>query len=76
MRYIVGLFERHKLLFSFQMDIKLEQSETGTVSQIQLDFFIKGNVSLEKAARACPATWIPSQVESTVFIDYITWTNS
>ncbi|XP_059059014.1 dynein axonemal heavy chain 10 [Achroia grisella] len=55
-----GIFERHKLLFSFQMDIKLEQSE-GNVSQPQLDFFIKGNVSLEKSPRACPATWIPAQ---------------
>lgn len=43
------------------MDIKLEQSENN-VSQAQLDFFIKGNVSLEKSARACPASWIPSQV--------------
>ncbi|XP_045502201.1 dynein axonemal heavy chain 10 [Colias croceus] len=55
-----GIFERHKLLFSFQMDIKLEQSE-GNVSQMELDFFIKGNISLEKAARACPASWLPSQ---------------
>ncbi|CAH0724307.1 unnamed protein product, partial [Brenthis ino] len=55
-----GIFERHKLLFSFQMDIKLEQSE-GNVTQMQLDFFIKGNVSLEKAIRACPAPWIPAQ---------------
>ncbi|XP_028025407.1 dynein heavy chain 10, axonemal [Bombyx mandarina] len=55
-----GIFERHKLLFSFQMDIKLEQSEDN-VSQAQLDFFIKGNVSLEKSARASPAPWMPAQ---------------
>ncbi|KPJ04007.1 Dynein heavy chain 10, axonemal [Papilio xuthus] len=55
-----GIFERHKLLYSFQMNIKLEQNE-GNVSQTQLDFFIKGNVALEKAATACPATWIPTQ---------------
>ncbi|XP_028177563.1 dynein heavy chain 10, axonemal, partial [Ostrinia furnacalis] len=55
-----GIFERHKLLFSFQMDIKLEQSE-GNVSQMQLDFFIKGNVSLEKSPTPCPASWIPAQ---------------
>ncbi|KPJ14719.1 Dynein heavy chain 10, axonemal [Papilio machaon] len=55
-----GIFERHKLLYSFQMNIKLEQNE-GNVSQAQLDFFIKGNVALEKAATVCPATWIPSQ---------------
>ncbi|XP_073953503.1 dynein axonemal heavy chain 10-like [Choristoneura fumiferana] len=57
-----GIFERHKLLYSFQMDIKLEQSE-GNVSQMELDFFIKGNVSLEKSARACPASWIPGPVQ-------------
>ncbi|PZC71734.1 hypothetical protein B5X24_HaOG212562 [Helicoverpa armigera] len=55
-----GIFERHKLLFSFQMNIKLEQSDD-RVNQAQLDFFIKGNVALEKSARACPASWIPSQ---------------
>ncbi|KAF9424735.1 hypothetical protein HW555_000036 [Spodoptera exigua] len=55
-----GIFERHKLLFSFQMNIKLEQSEN-RVSQMQLDFFIKGNISIEKSARQCPASWIPSQ---------------
>ncbi|XP_063540762.1 dynein axonemal heavy chain 10 [Cydia strobilella] len=54
-----GIFERHKLLFSFQMDIKVEQSEDN-VSQAELDFFIKGNVSLEKAARANPTTWLPN----------------
>ncbi|XP_049877279.1 dynein axonemal heavy chain 10 [Pectinophora gossypiella] len=55
-----GIFERHKLLFSFQMDIKLEQSEDN-VSQAQLDFFIKGNVALEKVARANPVSWLPAQ---------------
>ncbi|XP_068620608.1 LOW QUALITY PROTEIN: dynein axonemal heavy chain 10 [Battus philenor] len=55
-----GIFERHKLLYSFQMNIKLEQNE-GNVSQQQLDFFIKGNVSLEKSSTPCPAPWIPAQ---------------
>ncbi|XP_049816413.1 dynein axonemal heavy chain 10 [Schistocerca nitens] len=55
-----GIFEKHKLLFSFQMTTKLQQSD-GIVSQMQLDFFIKGSVSLEKSARACPAAWLPSQ---------------
>ncbi|CAG9136920.1 unnamed protein product [Plutella xylostella] len=55
-----GIFERHKLLFSFQMAIKLEQSED-RVSQAQLDFFIKGNVSLEKPTQANPSTWISTQ---------------
>lgn len=37
-----GLFERHKLLFSFNMTIKIEQAE-GRVPQEELDFFLKGN---------------------------------
>ncbi|KAG8306674.1 Dynein heavy chain 10, axonemal [Homalodisca vitripennis] len=55
-----GIFEKHKLLYSFQMTMKLEQSE-GRVTQQQLEFFIKGNVTLEKSERPCPARWISSQ---------------
>ncbi|XP_071826175.1 dynein axonemal heavy chain 10-like isoform X2 [Apostichopus japonicus] len=55
-----GLFEKHKLLFSFQMTIKLEQSE-GNLPQDELDFFIKGNLSLEKNRRGRPHQWIPEQ---------------
>ncbi|XP_033627732.1 dynein heavy chain 10, axonemal-like [Asterias rubens] len=55
-----GLFEKHKLLFSFQMTIKLEQSED-QLPQDELDFFIKGNLSLEKSKRARPHMWIPEQ---------------
>jgi len=35
-----GIFEKHKLLFSFQINIKLEQDK-GEVRQDELDFFIK-----------------------------------
>jgi len=35
-----GIFEKHKLLFSFQITIKLEQ-DLGHVTQEELDFFIK-----------------------------------
>ncbi|XP_071945421.1 dynein axonemal heavy chain 10-like [Antedon mediterranea] len=55
-----GLFEKHKLLFSFQMTIKLQQSE-GLLPQEELDFFIKGNLSLEKSKRKCPNKWMPEQ---------------
>lgn len=43
--------------------MKLEQSES-RVSQQQLEFFIKGSVSLEKSTRPCPARWITSQVRN------------
>ncbi|KAI5616269.1 dynein heavy chain 10, axonemal [Silurus asotus] len=55
-----GLFERHKLLFSFNMTIKIEQAE-GRVPQEELDFFLKGNLSLEKSARKKPCDWLPDQ---------------
>ncbi|KAG7199558.1 hypothetical protein KM043_014169 [Ampulex compressa] len=53
-----GIFERHKLLFSFQICTRIEQS-VGRIGQQQLDFFIKGCVALEKVARSTPARWLP-----------------
>ncbi|XP_066245712.1 dynein axonemal heavy chain 10 isoform X2 [Euwallacea similis] len=55
-----GMFEKHKLLFSFQLAVRLEQG-AGAVTQTELDFFIKGSVSLETSSRQCPVSWITSQ---------------
>ncbi|XP_029909103.1 dynein heavy chain 10, axonemal [Myripristis murdjan] len=55
-----GLFERHKLLFSFNMTIKIEQAEE-RAPQEELEFFLKGNLSLEKSKRTKPFTWLPDQ---------------
>ncbi|NWX90356.1 DYH10 protein, partial [Nothoprocta pentlandii] len=55
-----GLFEKHKLLFSFNMTVKIEQAD-GRVPQEELDFFLKGNISLEKSARKKPCAWLPDQ---------------
>lgn len=52
-----GIFEKHKLLFSFQITTKLQLSE-GHLLQSELDFFIKGSVALTKSDRQCPAKWI------------------
>lgn len=52
-----GIFEKHKLLFSFQIASKLQQSE-GKLSQVELDFFIKGSMSLDKSELQCPAKWL------------------
>jgi dynein heavy chain, axonemal len=52
-----GIFERHKLLYSFQITTRLQQSE-GKLMQNELDFFIKGSVSLEKSDKPCPAKWL------------------
>uniref|UniRef100_A0A8B9BUE2 Dynein axonemal heavy chain 10 n=1 Tax=Anser brachyrhynchus TaxID=132585 RepID=A0A8B9BUE2_9AVES len=55
-----GLFEKHKLLFSFNMTIKIEQADD-RVPQEELDFFLKGNISLEKSTRKKPFAWLPDQ---------------
>ncbi|XP_057687718.1 dynein axonemal heavy chain 10-like isoform X2 [Corythoichthys intestinalis] len=52
-----GLFEKHKLLFSFNMTVKIEQAE-GRVPQKELDFFIKGNLSMEKCTRKKTCDWL------------------
>lgn len=55
-----GLFERHKLLFSFQMAVRLLESNNA-LPNVELDFFIKGNVSLEAVTRPRPHTWLGEQ---------------
>lgn len=55
-----GLFERHKLLFSFQMTIKILEAD-GKLNPEELDFFLKGNISLEKSSRTKPFPWFPDQ---------------
>uniref|UniRef100_A0A3B3TNK4 Dynein axonemal heavy chain 10 n=1 Tax=Poecilia latipinna TaxID=48699 RepID=A0A3B3TNK4_9TELE len=55
-----GLFERHKLLFSFNMTIKIEQAD-GRAPQEELEFLIKGNLSLEKSSKKKPCDWLPDQ---------------
>uniref|UniRef100_A0AAV2KWR9 AAA+ ATPase domain-containing protein n=1 Tax=Knipowitschia caucasica TaxID=637954 RepID=A0AAV2KWR9_KNICA len=55
-----GLFERDKLLFSFNMTVKMEQAEEH-VPQDELDFFIKGNLSLEKSRRKKACDWLMEQ---------------
>ncbi|KAI3386976.1 hypothetical protein SNEBB_002464 [Seison nebaliae] len=54
-----GIFEKHKLLFSFQITVKLEMDKE-TISQEELDFFIKGNISLTKSERQKNFDWLPS----------------
>ncbi|KAG5459929.1 MAG: ATP-binding dynein motor region D5-domain-containing protein, partial [Olpidium bornovanus] len=41
-----GLFENHKLMFSLQMTLKLMEAD-GQIDTKELDFFLKGNISLE-----------------------------
>lgn len=53
-----GIFARHKLLFSLQTCVKIQQS-LGNVNQKQLDFFVKGSVALEKSLKSNPTRWLP-----------------
>ncbi|XP_078523750.1 dynein axonemal heavy chain 10 isoform X2 [Lissotriton helveticus] len=55
-----GLFEKHKLLFSFNMTIKIEQADN-RVPQDELEFFLKGNISLEKSKWKKPCPWLHDQ---------------
>jgi dynein heavy chain, axonemal len=52
-----GIFERHKLMFSFQMTCMVMQGE-GTLESPVLDFFLKGDTSLEGVTEVCPAAWL------------------
>lgn len=56
----IGIFEKDKLLYSFQMTTKLQQS-IGKLHQNELDFFLKGSVTLEKTLRKCPCDFITNQ---------------
>uniref|UniRef100_A0A0X3Q3S3 Dynein heavy chain 10 n=1 Tax=Schistocephalus solidus TaxID=70667 RepID=A0A0X3Q3S3_SCHSO len=53
----MGIFERHKLLFSFQIAAKL-QADLGQALPEEFAFFIKGDVSLEDAKIPKPVAWL------------------
>ncbi|KAJ3321068.1 Dynein heavy chain 10, axonemal [Boothiomyces sp. JEL0866] len=55
-----GLFEKHKLMFSFQMTIKLLEVE-GQIDANELNFFLKGDISLEQPSMPKPFSWMMDQ---------------
>ncbi|KAJ3055760.1 Dynein heavy chain 10, axonemal [Rhizophlyctis rosea] len=55
-----GLFEKHKLMFSFQMTVKLMEAE-GQIDGGELNFFLKGDVSLEQPSTPKPFAWVTDQ---------------
>ena len=55
-----GIFETHKLMFSFQMALQIQAGD-GLLEREQLDFFLKGNLSLEKCKDKPPGDWFPEQ---------------
>jgi len=54
----LGIFEIHKLMFSFQMTIMIKEGDD-KLNQNELDFFLKGNTSLDSNIRPKPFSWIP-----------------
>ena len=48
------------MLFSFQMTVKIMEADN-KMSHDELDFFIKGNIALEKGARKKPHAWLTDQ---------------
>ena len=52
-----GIFERHKLMFSFQMTCMIMDGD-GVLDASVLDFFLKGDTSLEGVSEPCPCNWL------------------
>lgn len=55
-----GIFERHKLMFSFQMTCMILDGD-GALNRSELDFFLKGDVSLDPASETKPVVWLSDQ---------------
>ena len=52
----LGLFKRDKLALSFMMTTRISEGE-GRLNGELMQFFVKGNVTLENDARSSPFTW-------------------
>ena len=55
-----GIFERHKLMFSFQMTCAILEGD-GLLDRSELDFFLKGDVGLEAPKEPKPYLWMSAQ---------------
>jgi dynein heavy chain len=56
-----GIFERHKLMFSFQMTCMI-MAAANELNRLELEFFLKGDTSLEGASQVRPESlsWMSS----------------
>jgi dynein heavy chain len=52
----MGIFEKHKLMFSFQMCTMIQDGDS-TLNKKEFDFFLKGNTSLDEVENK-PNSWI------------------
>lgn len=53
----LGIFGRHILIFSLQMTVMIQDGEA-LLNRVELDFFLKGNTSLEQVQRPKPYKWV------------------
>mmetsp|Transcript_6953 Transcript_6953/g.8584 ORF Transcript_6953/g.8584 Transcript_6953/m.8584 type:complete len:2263 (-) Transcript_6953:99-6887(-) len=53
----VGLFERHKILFSFQLCFKILEKD-GSVNKEEFDFFCRGGVVADRANQQPAPAWL------------------
>jgi dynein heavy chain len=53
----MGIFEKHKLMYSFQMVTMIMDGDSA-LNKVELDFFLKGNTSLDPVEQKKPASWL------------------
>lgn len=53
----MGIFEKHKLMYSFQM-VTMIMDGDNSLNKVELDFFLKGNTSLDAIEQKKPAPWL------------------
>lgn len=54
----LGIFGRHILIFALQMTLMIKE-ERNLLNHEELNFFLKGNTSLEQVQRPKPYKWVP-----------------
>lgn len=56
-----GLFEKHKMLFSFQMCAKIMENG-GKLNMEEYNFFLRGGIVLDREGQMDnPCSWLPEQ---------------
>ena len=53
----LGIFKNHRRVFSLQMTLMIMEGE-GKLNHEELDFFLKGNISLANVRRKNPISWV------------------
>jgi len=53
----MGIFEEHKLMYSFQMVTMIMDGDK-ELNKVEMDFFLKGNTSLDAVEAKKPFAWI------------------